>query len=41
MTDTENSVGIVTPQRFVFDEPIALEAGSELLALRVGSGNLW
>ena len=30
MTDTENSVGIVTPQRFVFDEPIALEAGSEL-----------
>ena len=30
MEDSENSVGIVTPQRFVFDEPIALEAGGEL-----------
>ena len=30
MNDSENSVGIVTPQHFVFDEPLALEAGGEL-----------
>lgn len=30
MDSTKNSVGIVTPQRLVFDEPIALEAGGNL-----------